>query len=83
VAILSFQHGVRFGKISTSWLVINLSTALPTILSIAIYHEVVSLRRALGLALAMVALGILWLERRREEQSKPLIVPASMAAGEQ
>ena len=34
LAILNFQHAVRFGKISTSWLLINLSTAVPTVLSI-------------------------------------------------
>src|SRR5439155_6946552 len=33
VAILFFQIGVRHGNISTSWLVINLSTAVPTVLS--------------------------------------------------
>ena len=68
VAILNFQHGVRYGKISTSWLIINLSAALPTVLSIAIYREHVSARRGLGLLLAVAALLILWLERRREEQ---------------
>src|SRR5262245_47388620 len=36
VAILAFQIGIRFGKISTSWLIINLSTAVPTVLSIII-----------------------------------------------
>jgi drug/metabolite transporter (DMT)-like permease len=80
LAILSFQHGVRFGKISTSWLVINLSTALPTALSIVIYHEAVNARRAAGLTLAVVALFILWLERIREEQSAPL--PAAARTGE-
>jgi drug/metabolite transporter (DMT)-like permease len=68
-ATLNFQHGIRLGKISTSWLVINLSTALPTVLSIVIYHESVSPRRALGLALAVVALVILWLERAQEERA--------------
>jgi drug/metabolite transporter (DMT)-like permease len=68
IAILNFQHGVRYGKISTSWLIINLSTALPTSLSIFIYHERLSPRRAAGLGLAVLALLILWLERRREEQ---------------
>jgi drug/metabolite transporter (DMT)-like permease len=67
IAILSFQRGIRFGKISTSWLVINLSTALPTVLSILIYGERVGLRRTVGLTLAIVALAILWQERRREE----------------
>lgn len=69
VAILSFQRGVRFGKISTSWLVINLSTALPTVLSIVIYRESVGIRRSLGLFLAVAALVILWLERTREERA--------------
>jgi len=68
VAILNFQHGIRYGKISTSWLIINLSTALPTVLSILIYRERVSVRRGLGLLLAVAALLLLWLERRREEQ---------------
>ncbi len=67
LAILNFQHGIRFGKISTSWLVINLSMALPTVLSILIYHEAVSPRRAAGLALTVVALLLLWMERRRDE----------------
>jgi uncharacterized membrane protein len=67
LAILNFQKGIRFGKISTSWLVINLSTVLPTILSILIYTEVVSLRRGAGLGLALVAIALLWLERKQEE----------------
>lgn len=82
VAILSFQHGVRFGKISTSWLIMNLSTALPTVLSVLIYGEAVSARRALGLFLAVVALFILWLERKREESAGSLAVPSQTAVGE-
>jgi len=67
-AILNFQRGIRYGKISTSWLVINLSTILPTLLSIVIYHESVSARRALGLLLSVAALSLLWMERRSEER---------------
>jgi drug/metabolite transporter (DMT)-like permease len=68
LAILNFQQGVRHGRIAASWLIINLSTALPTVLSIVIYREHVGTRRAAGLLLALVALVILWLERRREEE---------------
>src|SRR5687768_7222272 len=32
IAILTFQIGVRYGRISTSWLVINLSTIVPAVL---------------------------------------------------
>lgn len=67
VAILHFQHGVRHGRISTSWLIVNLSTIVPTILSILIYGETVSPRRAVSLALALVALVLLWIDRRQEE----------------
>jgi drug/metabolite transporter (DMT)-like permease len=76
LAILSFQHGVRYGKISTSWLVINLSMALPTVLSIIVYHEAITLRRAIGLLLAVATLLILWRERVREEASGQVMVAA-------
>ncbi|MCX6625937.1 MAG: EamA family transporter, partial [Acidobacteria bacterium] len=70
VAILNFQHGVRFGKISTSWLIINLSTVLPTALSIVMYREHIGPRRMLGLLLSVAALLFLWLDRRREEKAE-------------
>ena len=67
IATLAFQHGVKYGKISTSWLIINLSMALPTVLSIVVYREVITLRRTIGLLLAVVTLIILWRERVYEE----------------
>lgn len=67
LAILFFQRGIRYGKISTSWLVINLSTILPSVLSIVLYREAVSPRRALALGLSLVALTLLWFDRRRQE----------------
>lgn len=67
LSILNFQHGVRFGKISTSWLIMNLSTAVPVILSILIYREHIKWKRAAGLTLAVVALLLLWIDRSREE----------------
>jgi drug/metabolite transporter (DMT)-like permease len=76
LAILAFQRGIRYGKISTSWLVINLSMALPTVLSIMVYHEVITPRRATGLLLAVATLIILWRERVREEASGEVVVTA-------
>jgi len=70
IAILNFQHGVRHGRISTSWLIVNLSTIVPTILSILIYRETVSLRRGIALGLALVALVLLWIDRRKEEAAR-------------
>jgi drug/metabolite transporter (DMT)-like permease len=68
LAILNFQHAVRFGKISTSWLLINLSMAVPTVLSILIYREQVTPKRALSMTLTVVALALLWIDRRQEDR---------------
>ncbi|QNI37675.1 EamA family transporter [Edaphobacter albus] len=78
LAILSFQRGVRYGKISTSWLVINLSMAVPTVLSIVVYREEITRRRAVGLLLAVATLVILWRERVREEASGEVIAIAQV-----
>jgi drug/metabolite transporter (DMT)-like permease len=69
LAVLLFQHGIRFGKISTSWLIIQLSSAVPTVLSILLYHEAVGIRKACSLMLAVASLMLLWIDRRREERA--------------
>ena len=76
-AILAFQAGLRYGKgkIATSWVVINLSTALPTILSIVIYKEAVSPGKIVGLILVVVAVLLLWKDKQIDEAAE-----ASLAA---
>ncbi len=71
-AILAFQAGLRYGKgkIATSWVVINLSTALPTILSIAIYKEAVSPWKIVGLILVVVAVLLLWKDKQIDEAAE-------------
>ena len=61
-----FQRGLRFGKIATSWLVINLSSAIPTVLSIIIYREPVHGRKVLVLLLVLISLLMLWWDRSRD-----------------
>ena len=39
IALWLFQRGLRYGRIATSWLLINLSSAVPTALSVIVYHE--------------------------------------------
>jgi drug/metabolite transporter (DMT)-like permease len=67
IAILTLQLALRHGNISTSWLVINLSTAIPTVLSIVIYREEVGLRRGLSFLFVLTALLLLWWDRRKTE----------------
>ena len=71
-AILAFQAGLRYGKgkIATSWVVINLSTALPTILSIVIYKEAVSPWKIVGLILVVVAVLLLWKDKQIDEAAE-------------
>ena len=59
-----FQKGLRFGHIASSWLLINLSSAIPTVLSIAVYREPLNARKALAFVLLVASLILLWWERR-------------------
>lgn len=63
-AVLLFQIGIRQGLIATSWLVINLSAAIPVVVSVAWYGERVAPRQALALIAMAAALVLLWLDRR-------------------
>ncbi|MEB2360292.1 MAG: hypothetical protein OZ929_03070 [Bryobacterales bacterium] len=64
VAILAFQAGVRHGNIATSWLAINLSSGIPTVASILIYDEPVSLTKAIALSLIPLAMLLLWKDKK-------------------
>jgi len=66
IAILAFQVGIRYGKISTSWLVINLSGGIPTLASLILYDEKITPKRAMGLLLAGLSLWLLWKDKKEE-----------------
>ena len=69
IALWFFQRGLRHGSIATSWLLINLSAGVPTVLSIVFYREPVGWKKALVLVLVVVSLLLLWWDRRaRDEQ---------------
>jgi drug/metabolite transporter (DMT)-like permease len=59
--------GVRFGKISTSWLVISLSAAVPAIGSVVLYHEPVKEKKVAVLVLAIVSVLLLWKDKQDDE----------------
>ncbi len=62
-AIQAFQAGIRHGNIATSWLATSLSSAIPTIGSILIYHdEQVRPIKAFALLLIPIAIVLLWKE---------------------
>lgn len=65
-AVWTFQAGVRHGRIATSWLLLNLSVALPTGLSIALYGEPVGLNKGIALGLIAASVVLMWWDRRGE-----------------
>ena len=93
-ALWAFQEGLKHGKIATSWLIINLSSAIPTVGSILIYKEPINLKKAGILALIVVAIVMVWRDRledlkrleKREEQfpepSTRVKPPGGMTEGE-
>jgi drug/metabolite transporter (DMT)-like permease len=60
VAIVTLQTALGLGNISTSWLAVNLSAGLPTVLSIVLYKEPVSRWKALALITMGVSMILLW-----------------------
>ena len=75
-----FMAGIRYGKISTSWLVINLSAAVPAIASVLVYHERVSSRKIAMVALAIVSVILLWKDKQDEETRQQTLDPSKETA---
>lgn len=70
IALWLFQRGLRHGHIATSWLLINLSAGIPTVLSIIVYREVLTARKMLVFLLVIVSLLLLWWDRRGQAKER-------------
>lgn len=83
-ALWLFQRGLRYGRIATSWLLINLSSGIPTILSVVIYREPLSLRKAAVLLLIVTSLVLLWWDRKQDlgKGGDPKMMPVVSSLGE-
>ena len=66
LALFAFQAGLRFGKISTSWLVTNLCVSIPVLLSIFYFREPITRGKIVGLALVLTAIFLLWWDKQVE-----------------
>ena len=66
IALWLFQRGLRYGRIATSWLLINLSAGVPTALSVIVYHEPLTWKKISVLALIAVSLLLLWWDRKQD-----------------
>ena len=50
LALFAFQASLRHGKISTSWLVLNLCIAVPILMSILVYREALTAGKGVGIS---------------------------------
>lgn len=66
LAFWVFLYGLQFGKITTSWIFMNLSAIVPASLSVAIYHEAITLTKTLVLALVVASIVLLWKDKQQE-----------------
>ena len=68
VASLAFQVSIGFGKVTVGWLMMNLSPGVPAAVSVWMYHEELTVLKALALGLVLVSIVFLsWgqvIERR-------------------
>ena len=66
LAFWVFLYGLQFGKITTSWIFMNLSAILPAALSTILYHEKLGVLKALVLGLVVLSIFLLWKDKQQE-----------------
>jgi EamA domain-containing membrane protein RarD len=60
IAILALQTALSLGNISTSWLAVNLSAGIPTVLSIVLYKEPMTWLKIFALVTMAISMVLLW-----------------------
>lgn len=65
-----FMAGIRYGSLSTSWLIINLSAAIPAVGSVVVYHETMNPKKVAVLLLALVSVLLLWKDKQEDEKKQ-------------
>jgi len=66
VAYYAFQSSIEVGKVSVAWLMMNISSAIPAVVSVFAYKERLSTIKALALALVLIALFLIYQGRQTE-----------------
>ena len=70
VAYYAFQSSIGMGKLSVAWLMMNVSSAIPAVVSIFAYGESISPLKILALALVLVSLLLIFWGRQTEMQAE-------------
>ncbi|MDB6026643.1 MAG: hypothetical protein JWM68_2866 [Verrucomicrobiales bacterium] len=66
LTLFVFQTALKYGKISTSWLIINLTAAVPVLISMLVFKEKIGSTKAMGVGLVFAAMIMLWLDKKAD-----------------
>lgn len=69
-AFWTFLFGLQFGKITTSWIFMNLSAVIPAALSTFIYNEKINLSKLATLGLVVISIVLLWKDKQAESREQ-------------
>ena len=78
LAFWVFLYGLQFGKITTSWIFMNLSAIVPAALSTILYHEKLGILKALVLGIVVLSIFLLWKDKQQE--SGQSLTPGEVSA---
>jgi drug/metabolite transporter (DMT)-like permease len=76
VAYYSFQFSIGFGKVAVAWLMMNISSAVPAVVSVFVYHEKLTWLKILALGLVLLSLYLIYRGRRAEAQTETSPLPS-------
>jgi len=71
VASLAFQVSISIGKVTVGWLMMNLSAAIPVVVSIWMYHEKLNPLKVAALGLVVVSICFLFWGQVIEKRAIP------------
>ena len=70
LAYYAFQFSIGFGKVSVGWLIMNISSAIPAIVSLFVYGEKLTRLKVLAFGLVVVSIYLIFRGRRAEMQAE-------------
>lgn len=79
LAFWVFLYGLQFGKITTSWIFMNLSAVVPAALSALIYHEKIGMVKAIVLLFVVASIVLLWKDRQKENKTSHVALDGTSA----
>ena len=67
VAYYAFQSSIQVGKVSVAWLMMNISSAIPAVVSVFVYKERMTPLKVFALLLVLAALFLIYQGRQTED----------------